>query len=487
MLAERARRIASDPSRMMFGAQAEVANDNSRAIALLCGRRAGKTWWVLLKLISIMQCHPDCRVPYIALTRKSAYGILWTALKRVDKALKLGMRFKEAELEAVLPNGATLFLVGANKSDEIEKLRGQSFPAAAIDEAASFRRSLLQVLVEDVLDAALMDTDGLLILVGTPNAACVGYFYEATTEQREFAVYHWDARDNPHIPHAAAWMERKRKAKKWGPDHPTFRREYLGEWVRDNSLLVYRVDRSRDAISVMPADYAPDAKGWVHVLGADFGYVDACAWVVFAFRAIVPKSEQEHGRRVYCVHAEKKTELLTSQAAEHTKRLIDRYHVSKAVGDAGGLGKPYMEEFRRRFGPSLANADKLGKLATIEAFNDALQTELVKFIIPDAEDYIGEAEILPWDVDMAEVKVGGLVRHEERQREDPRFENHVCDAGLYAFGACTAYMNTIPEAAKPRDPSRDALDDDRDGLDEENESGWIAAQREQRRTRALGL
>lgn len=466
--------VSADPRALMFDKQREADDSDSKAQALLCGRRAGKTYFFLLRAIRAMQKYPGCRVPYIALTRRSAEAIVWKVLEQLNQDLGLGLSPKVGNLKMVASNGAEIFLVGANKADEVEKLRGQKFPLVGIDEAASFRPSLLEYLIDDVLDAALMDYDGTIVLCSTPSAQPVGFFHDVTTGKVPgWDVYKWTALDNPHLPHARKWLETKRQQKGWEEDHPTYLREYMGQWIRDTDALVYRLNREKNVIQEMPKDYAPDSRAWAHVIGIDYGYVDSTSHVVWAFRA-----GKSADKTMYCVHASATKGSLPSEAAEATKTLAQCYHPQRIYGDAGGLGKPYVMEARRRFGIQVQNAEKTEKLAHVELFNDDLRRGRIKFVEPHCRNYIEELEILPWDMDRVIVSVGGGTKHEHRKREDPRFDNHMCDAGLYGNRGCTAFWNEATTSGRALQPGEDEVVTGE--LRREDESRYIQGNREVR-------
>lgn len=474
LLGGRGRRFGADPLATLFPKQLAAALDPGKNVALLCGRRSGKTQAFLRKALAVMQQYPGCRIPYIALTRSSAKGILWREALKANRELGLGLVPNATELTLTAPNGSQLFLVGANRSDEVEKLRGQAFPLVGVDEAASFRGTLLKYLLDDVLEYALMDFDGALWLLGTPNAAALGHFHDVTTgRERGWSVHHWTALDNPHMPHARAWMERRLKARGWGWDHPSVKREFLGEWVRDEDSLVYKFSRARHMLDRMPNDYYTGgdglfyagAKGWAHVVGFDYGIVNAYAWVVWAMRT--------HGddRATYAVEAGKMYGKLPSDTSEHALKIFEKYNPQRAVGDAGGLGKPYVEETRKRFGLQIAAAEKTQKLAHVELFNDDLRSDPPRaYLLRDTcEVYAEQMELLQWDLQKVQVKVGGVIRHEDRRVEDPRCENDVCDAGLYGNRESRAYLNE-PTVRRPVDPSTDDFERQRTE-DEEWQSG----------------
>jgi len=494
-----------DPYALMFQLQRDAFTGGHKRIAVHCGRRSGKTRGFLLLALKAMQKYPGCRIPYIALTRQSAKGILWKSIKEVSKELGLELEFRESDLTAVAPNGSEIFLVGANKADEIEKLRGQAFPLAGVDEAGSFRATLLENLIKEVLTWCMMDYHGTIVMVGTPTASCVGYFYDATTGARGgWHVAHWDATQNPHLNDPVGYLAGLREEFGWDEDDPAFIREGKGLWAKDESAMVYKWDRGRNGVHAMPEDYDPDGKGWSHVIGIDYGYVDSCAWVVLAFRSWKGSGGD---RTVYVVESFKRStlsleehaEFLSDMAAEGiaaeadrptgagllqdeagwlTQKLYRKYAPQRIVGDSGGLGKPYVEFARRRLKIPIKAADKTAKLAQIEFVNTALRTSALRVILTSNRELIDEAAILQWNMEKVAVVAGGQVRHELRQTIDERFEDHLCDALQYAYGAATAYRNEAPAKKPPRDLSRDAVDDTRDAPRERRrEAGWLESKR----------
>jgi hypothetical protein len=471
LLGTRVRSTGRDPIATLFPKQAAAALDPSDQVALLCGRRSGKTQAFMRKALSVMRRFPGCRIPYIALTRQSAKGILWREALKANKQLGLNLTLRLADLTLTDANGSEIFLVGANKADEVEKLRGQAFPLIGVDEAASFRGTLLQYLLEDVLAYALMDFNGALWLLGTPNAASIGYFHAVTTGKvGGWSVHHWTALDNPFMPDARGWMERRMKKRGWDWHHPSVKREFLGEWARDEDALVYKFSRTLHMVDRLPDDYYLGGKGWGCTLALDYGVVNAYAWAVWKFRT------QGGDPTMYCVEAGKKSGQTPTDAADHTKLLIETFDPHTIVGDAGGLGKAYIEQTRQRHGIQIAHAEKTDKLAHIELFNDDLRARPPRaYLLRDTtEVYAEEMELLQWDLRKVEVSVGGVIRHEERKVEDPRFENDVCDAGLYGNRASKAYLNE-PTVKRPVDLSTDAFERERtedDQWQHQTESAW---------------
>ena len=212
----------------LFDYQLGFIDDESQIKTALCSRRSGKTYASCYYLLEEASRYPDIICAYIALTRRSAKRLMWTELKRADRKYMLNIKFNNAELVAELKNGSQIILAGADDEAEVDKLRGSAYRLVIIDEAASFGPHL-SVLIEEVLEPALVDHNGTLAMIGTPAAHCSGIFYEATTGIRpEYSKHSWTIMENPHIPHAEEWLDRRRKQKRWTDDNPIYQREWQG-------------------------------------------------------------------------------------------------------------------------------------------------------------------------------------------------------------------------------------------------------------------
>ena len=98
------------------------------------------------------------------------------------------------------------------------------------------------------------------------------------------------------------------------------------------------------------------------------------------------------------------------------------------VCDEGGLGKSMVEEMRRRYALPIKPAEKRQKHAYIQYFNDGLQTNRILF--HPGSPILDEWDLLQW--------------HENRTKEDPRFENHLSDAALYGWRECRHWLYEEP-------------------------------------------
>ena len=118
----------------------------------------------------------------------------------------------------------------------------------------------------------------------------------------------------------------------------------------------------------------------------------------------------------YIVDAFKKSHMLPVDIAAAIRDMDAVYGFTTMVADTGGLGKSIVEEFRKRYSLPLKAAEKRNKGSYIELMNDDLATGRVKVL---DQSILAEWDVLQWD--------------EDRRKEDPRFDNHLSDACLYAW------------------------------------------------------
>lgn len=391
----------------LFVQQQMFIQDKARNKAAVCSRRAGKTFMACAYLVISALKYEHSRCAYIALTKQSAESILWSELKKMNENYSLQIVFSESKLWAKFNNGSVIFLTGADKKDEIEKLRGQAYSLVILDECGSFK-SHITTLIEEVLEPAMVDKKGTICMIGTPNASSKGYFYEKTTDSRsDWSKHHWTILQNPHIPHAKEWIAQKKISKNWRDDSPIYLREWCGQWIRDEDSLIYRYSESKNTIVALPSGMV-----WDYVLGVDLGFDDASAMAVLACNRNLAEA--------YVIEVWKKVKQNISAVAEQIKYLQSKYgKFLKIVVDTGGLGKMIVQEMRKRHQLALSPAEKDKKLAHIELLNDDLKQGKLKVLLPECQELVQEWLLLTWN--------------EDRKKEAENLENHLADACLYAW------------------------------------------------------
>jgi predicted phage terminase large subunit-like protein len=143
----------SDPQRAVY-------SDASRFKFLMAGRRFGKTYLAITRLLTWALDTPNGLFYYVTATYRMAKQIAWVDLKRMVPRDALAAK-NEQELSVELSNGARIFLKGAEDPD---RLRGVSLSGCIIDEAAYVRQDAWTM----VLRPALSDQQGPAWFITTP-------------------------------------------------------------------------------------------------------------------------------------------------------------------------------------------------------------------------------------------------------------------------------------------------------------------------------
>lgn len=383
-----------------------------------CGRRCGKTTALGRVCLKTASESPrigedDSIIAYCAPTKNQARRLMWGRLEQAVKDIGIEDNCNATELIVTLNNRAQIWLMGLDNDRDVDRLRGFAYRAVVIDEAQSVTADF-DNLVEDVISPALADFGGKLILSGTPNASCIGYFHDAANGIKPgWAPKHWTVLDNNEFPQwryrnnwqemAREYLDSIRKSHGWDISHPTYQREWLGRWVRDNQALVYDFDPARNVYDSLPAGK------YSYVMGVDFGMDDAFSCVVWAYT--------DHDQCLYEVDTYLRSGLSVSGWADKIKERIERYHPAAIVGDTGGLGKAIVVEMNTRFGLPIKPAEKTAKASYIEIMNDNLRLGRVK--VRRGSPLTRTWSLLQWD--------------DAHKREDPRTPNDDADAGLYGF------------------------------------------------------
>lgn len=446
--------------------QRAFIQDPAKNKSLRCPRRAGKTWAMAAYSTWLGEAFPGSRVLIVSLTLGSTAENYWkqatAGVWTMNNLYRLGLRGNDTQLTWQHENGSRGILRGADTKADIEKLRGATAEAdlTIIDECKSFSPAFLDELIRDILRPGLMTRQGTLVLGGTPGLVPTGTFYHATspsavTEKSGKLFYYnipfslrgkkpyseienprplwslhsWTILDNPVEGQWQFALDLK-DSENWDDDHPTWRREYLGEWVNDETGLVYayaaRKEKGnvtwspkydKEKRPVLPPDEGP----WHYIWGADFGFEDDFALVVCAY--------SEQLRELRHVWDFKETHLTIDEMAAKFEEAKRRFGTPTAiVGDAGALGKLVVESLNSMYGIPIVKADKHEKFDHIELLNSDFHSGRIKII--EGTDLEIELMRLQWDLSKDSkarlIKLGRL-------REDPKCPNHLCDALLYLW------------------------------------------------------
>ena len=377
----------------------------------------------------------DGDVAYITLTRGTAKGIIWRDLLRINEEYELGGEANIAELTLTLPNRNIIYLFGANDESQIDKIRGRALRKVYIDEAQSFR-PYIKEFINDVIEPALTDYDGTLILIGTPGPVPAGYFFDASHSEG-WSNHKWTIHDNPHILKKSGKTPEQRieaicKRRGVTLTDPSIRREYFGEWVQDFDSLVFKFEPSRNEYLDAPADLK-------YVFGIDVGFRDSDAIAVVGY-------DDKRGLS-YLVEEYVAAKQDITSLAEKIKELQAKYEPVRMIMDAGALGRKIQEEIRQRHQLPVEAAEKSRKLEFIKLLNDDLRTGAFK--AKPGSRFAEDSQLVVWDwEDPSKPKISD------------RYHSDITDAVLYAWRECKHYfkLGEVIKHSKTSDAYMDELE-----------------------------
>jgi hypothetical protein len=394
------------------------ALDPARFKTAVCSRRAGKSEECVGDLINTCIELKGVNCAYITLARTSAKRIIWPLFKRVLKEHGIKVKYDNSELTIEFENGSMIYVGGAKDLNEVEKYRGMSFKKVYIDEAQSFRQSILQTLIDDVIVPALWDVRGTLCLIGTPGPVPTGLFYDYS-HNPAWSNHKWTILDNPWIKiksgvEPAELLAEERARKGISEADPSYRREALGEWVQDFDALVYKFNPAINIAHTLPA-----LTELTYVFGIDIGYNDSDAIAVLGYNF--------KDQNVYLVE-----ELITPQQGitplvDQIQALKAKYNPVKMVMDAGALGKKIQDEILTRHSLPLEAADKNRKHEFIELLNDDLRTARFKAVPGTA--FEEDCLLVVWDYE-----------DPQKPKISDRYHTDIGDAVLYAWRECKHFV-----------------------------------------------
>jgi hypothetical protein len=185
-----------------FPKQWGFITDPARLKAALTSRRAGKSYGDALYLLLEATGHPGCSCLYVGKTTETAIRIIWKdCLKKLGKTLGINLKFNKKEASITLVDyGSVIYLVGVDANeDEMQKVYGQKYRLAIIDEAAVYRQDI-KALAMDILFPAVADYEGTVCLTGMPCNNVKSFFFDVTTGQEPgWSVHKWSAYDNKYM------------------------------------------------------------------------------------------------------------------------------------------------------------------------------------------------------------------------------------------------------------------------------------------------
>lgn len=318
------------------------------------------------------------------------------------------------------PSGASLTFGFLDTENDRYRYQGAELQFLGLDEATQFPEGWYRYLLSRLRRAKGSDIPIRARLGSNPGGLGHAWVHNrfVLSEDPERRFIPATLVDNPHLD-----TEEYRRSLSL-LDTTTRRQLEDGIWVQDASGLVYR-----KPLTLNNRPYAM-SEDWAYLLGMDFGIKDATAYVVLGWR--------KNDRSVYVLESFKQSGMTVTEAAEKVREFQNQYPFSMVVGDLGGMGKAFGEEFQRRWGIPIEAAQKTNKRGYIGLLNGAIERKELVVVEPMNAGLLKELAELPW-------------ADEAHMKEADGFENHLTDALLYAWRASTAFSQTIA-VPPPTDP-----------------------------------
>ena len=477
----RAESVTAQIKAELFDRQINFVEDDSRNKAAICTRRAGKTMmWPRYCFIVALE-RPKSLIRVWGITRLRTKQLMWQEFLDVAARHKIKIRPHETELTLKLENGSEIRFVGADKDQQAQRKRGDKTTLEVILESQLFG-PFLRTLVEDVVEPCLFDTQGTLCMEGTPGPVPTGYWYYLTGDEKApisgrwesegmlissgkdnerervgagWSCHRWSLLDNPHLPHAAAEMERLRKKRGWTIESPTYVREYLGRWVKDDGVLFYKFNEARNTFTL--DEVVPWGPGWTHVLGWDLGARDDMALVAWGWHP--------SRRELFEAGSWKKPGASAEEVIEQMRawERLGMNFIAK-VADTGGGGLMTVNHVQNHLHEVFKPAKKSEKLEHVRLMNDDFVSARIK--TQEGSELSMEYAALPKDPDWDPFSG-------KPPEEDPRFPNHCTDGGLYSWREAQNHLDYQEKVEEePLEDKMERLDEERLSKEHENGREW---------------
>jgi hypothetical protein len=240
----------------LFDKQLEVLNSGNGTKLLCCSRRSGKTH--LLVAMCMIECMrvPNTTCIYIGETMEQTEILVDSAANQLVDKFKLrdkkGKRFEWKHFD----NGSRILVRGLSNTKDPDQIRGHKAKIIVIDEFFHLKSELLEYLQREVLQPMQMDyaDDYKFVCSGTPPSI-KGTYGEWAWKNWDVPHFQWTFRENPHpveVQQREEYVERVLHEKGLDWESAFARREYGGEWVYDDDLLLYPEFHEYDPLEAVP-------------------------------------------------------------------------------------------------------------------------------------------------------------------------------------------------------------------------------------------
>ena len=256
--------------------KAHIFGDITRTSVVVCGRRTGKTW--LLVVLALEQClsKPDSIVKFLLPKQKDAKTVIKPLMREILETCPQHLRPKYNSQDKIYHfehNGSEIHLGGSDLS--AESLRGTRAELVLIDEAGFVND--LKYTIRSILSPTIRTTRGRMIMASTPSRDAqhefIQYYmnpYKAAGRLQIYTIH-----DNPHFNEEI--RQEILDEYPMGEEDPDYRREYMCEVIVDEETTICpEFHRVKNDIIVTDDDInLPDYRDFY--VGFDPGFKDLSA------------------------------------------------------------------------------------------------------------------------------------------------------------------------------------------------------------------
>jgi hypothetical protein len=391
--------------------QAEFIDAQDEQVICCTARQSGKTTATAAKVLHHVLHRPKATVLLVApaIPQATEFRLRLEEHMRVLQVKPETSADNKRELK--FDNGSRIVIIAADK----DTVRGYTPTMIVEDEARGISEE-----VHEALKGSLLVSRGQFIMLSTPGGMR-GNFAEVWHNQPDWRKFKASIWENPRVKDP----EKRRKSYEDGGRLWWFQQEYECSFIASAQGLVYPFDPKKNVAQQMAR---PESEGWQYVLGIDYGFTDATAYVVLGWRRDDP--------HVYVIESLERTKLLAAEAAEIANTFSKKYPFARMVGDISARG--YVEEARRRFRLPLEAAEKHNKRGYLDLMASDLRSGFIK-VCPGNDALTDEWKQIPWD--------------EEREMPMDGYKDHLSDACLYAWRATCHYLEQARQPGpKPGTP-----------------------------------
>jgi PBSX family phage terminase large subunit len=314
--------------------QTKVIDDTHRFKVINCGRRAGKSFLVSIKLLDFASNNPKSIVWYISPNYKQSKSIMWTMLRDIIPQHGIS-KTNETELKIELKNGSQILLKGAEDPDS---LRGVRIDFCVFDEVAFIDK---WNEVWKVVRPTLIDSKASCWFISTPNG--FNHFkemYENVAKDgkpvfapSDWVSFHYTSYDNPYLDKLE--LENARAT----TDEDSFAQEYMGEFRKMVGLIYKDFNRDIHMVDIPQLDY-----NYSFTRALDFGFAHKTALIYFAINS--------RGDAIYAYDGLYQEGLTERQIADVVKtKDVGRVITNPVADSAQPMSIEQLKEFDVRFEP----------------------------------------------------------------------------------------------------------------------------------------